>query len=102
MVKKTCKGCGLELDQSEFYNRQESKKKLSSCKACRRLYQKNYYNLHRNRILKTSSRYYQNNKIVMQEYNIEWRERHPERVKEYRKREYGNRKKKVQQLSPHS
>jgi hypothetical protein len=91
MEMKTCKTCGVERKLNDFYSHPEKKRKIGTCKPCRRKYQRKYYKKNRDKILLNSKSYYHKNKVIMQEYNEEWRIKNPERVKEYGRRFYKKR-----------
>ena len=86
---KTCTKCKETKPRGEFSKSRKVKDGLQSqCKACRRQYNKQYYQENREQVLERQKQYYQENREQVLEYNKQYYQENREQVLEYNKQYY--------------
>jgi len=84
-MKKKCSRCQIEKDLSEFNKNKNNKDGYSyKCKICRS---------------EDTKKYYEKNKTVLTEKRINFRKENPEKIKNYRKKEWDKHKEKMKELA---
>jgi hypothetical protein len=83
---KTCKKCGIEKNQSDFYRHTETKDRLDpQCKECRKKQNKKYYEDNKDKRYKTIQIWRANTIEKLRAYSKQWRVKNKEKSKEYEK-----------------
>ena len=95
---KLCNKCKISKPYSEFNKKSDTKDGLyPSCRECRKLLQKNYYEENKNNIQEYQKNYYKNNSEKVKKREKKRREENPELFKIYELNRRENRKKYLNQ-----
>jgi len=96
---RICNRCGQEKPSSEFYSHPKTKDGLHPyCIVCMKKYNREYYKKHKKRIDKKVVNWRKENPDKVREWNRQYRERHPEEIRESRRksqRKYGRNNKEL-------
>jgi len=93
-MKKVCSRCGIEKNIDYFYKNRTNPDGLNYyCKECKKQYDKEWYQNHREERIKYSQR--PEVKKYRKEYQKEWRKDNPERKKESDKKWYQKHRKEI-------
>jgi len=97
---KRCSKCGIEKELEDFQHNKNCKSEREGiCKECRKKYRARYHKANRKVVLKQMHDYYEKNKEEILTAKHDYREAHIEKCKEYNRKYYIIRAKKIKESS---